>query len=68
MRKPKTMTDVLRKAIANSGETRYRISQGTGIDQASLMRFARGDASLRLDRADALAAYLNLELVERKAK
>jgi transcriptional regulator with XRE-family HTH domain len=63
-----TMTDVLRTAIQESGLTRYRIATDTGIGETSLMRFMRGETSLRLDRADALAEYLGLELVKRKAK
>jgi transcriptional regulator with XRE-family HTH domain len=66
-RKP-TMTDVLKAAIAESGLTRYRIAKDTGIDEAALMRFMRGETSLRLDRADVLAEYLGLELTKRKAK
>ena len=32
----------------------------------SIMRFVRGSQSLRLDMADLLAAYLGLELRQRK--
>jgi hypothetical protein len=68
-KKPKpTMTDVLKAAIEGSGLTRYRIAKDTGIDEAALMRFVRGETSLRLDRADVLAEYLGLELVRRKGK
>jgi transcriptional regulator with XRE-family HTH domain len=70
MSKKKTpmMTDVLKAAIRDSGLTRYRIAKDTGIDEAALMRFLRGETSLRLDRADVLAEYLGLELIRRKAK
>jgi len=64
-----TMTDVLKTAIEESGLTRYRIATDTGIGETSLMRFVRGETSLRLDKADVLADYLGLELVKkRKAK
>ncbi|MFZ1933869.1 MAG: helix-turn-helix transcriptional regulator [Thermoguttaceae bacterium] len=67
-RKP-TMTNALKAAITESGLTRYRIAKDTGIDEAALMRFMRGETSLRLDKADVLAEYLGLELVKkRKAK
>jgi transcriptional regulator with XRE-family HTH domain len=66
-RKP-TMTEVLKAAIEESGLTRYRIAKDTGIDQAALMRFMRGETSLRLDRADVLSGYLGLELTERTAE
>jgi transcriptional regulator with XRE-family HTH domain len=62
------MTDVLKAAIEQSGLTRYRIAKDTGIDEAALMRFVRGETSLRLDRADVLAEFLGLELAKRKAK
>jgi transcriptional regulator with XRE-family HTH domain len=62
------MTELLRAAIGQSGLTRYRIAKDTGIDEAALMRFVRGETSLRLDRADLLADYLGLKLVKLKAK
>ncbi len=62
--KPKAiMTDVLRAAIESSGVTEYKIAQETGILATSLGRFMRGETSLRLDKADVLAAYLGLRLV-----
>ena len=57
-----TLTDVLRAAIQRSGLTYYRIGKATGIDETNLGRFARGDMSIRLDKADWLAAYLGLRL------
>lgn len=70
MSKSKTpsLSDVLQKAIAESGLTLYRIAKDTGIIKTSLMRFMAGETSLRLDKADALAEYLGLELVKRKTK
>ena len=63
------MTDVLRKAITESGLTLYRIAKDTGVMKTSLMRFMAGETSLHLSKADVLAAYLGLELVKkRKAK
>lgn len=61
-----SMADVLKTAIEESGLTRYRIAKDTGIPETSLMRFMRGETSLRLDKADVLAAYLGLELVNRQ--
>ena len=62
--KPKpTLTDVLRAAIEQSGLTRYRIAKETGIPESHLGRFVRGKMSVRLDKADKLAAYLGLQLV-----
>jgi transcriptional regulator with XRE-family HTH domain len=58
-----TMTEVLRAAIERSGLTVYRIGKATGVDAANLGRFVRGELSIRLDKADKLAAYLGLRLV-----
>jgi plasmid maintenance system antidote protein VapI len=67
-RKSTTMTDVIKAAIEKSGLTQYRIAKDTRIPATSIMRFIRGETSLRLDKADVLAEYLGLELVTRKAK
>lgn len=64
----KTMTDVLRAAIKDSGLSAYRISKDTGLVVTSIIRFMEGETSLRLARADVLAAYLGLELTKLKAK
>jgi transcriptional regulator with XRE-family HTH domain len=58
----KTMTEVLRRAIRESGLPMLKIAEDTGIQRASLIRFARGDQSLRLDVADKLATYFRLSL------
>jgi transcriptional regulator with XRE-family HTH domain len=62
--KPKpTPTDALKAAIEKSGLTYYRIGKATGIDEVNLARFVRGELSIRLDKADRLAAFLGLRLV-----
>lgn len=65
MRKSKpqrTLTEMLKAAIEQSGLTYYRIAKAIGIDEANLGRFVRGELSVRLDKADRLAAYLGLRL------
>jgi|TARA_B100000809_G_scaffold245086_1_gene271700 plasmid maintenance system antidote protein VapI len=47
------------------------LEQETGVKRQSIMRFLRGERSLRLDIADKLAAHFELELKSssrRKAK
>ena len=61
------MTEVLKAAIEESEVSRYRIAQDTGILETPLSRFMAGKTSLRLDKADAPAAYLQLELTKRKS-
>ena len=67
---PETMTETLQRAIAESGLPMLRLANETGVERTSLLRFARGDHSLRLAAADKLAAYFGLELqpTGRKAK
>lgn len=57
------MTEVLKAAINKSGLTQYKIARDTGVLATALGRFMRGESSLRLDKAERLAAYLGLRLV-----
>lgn len=69
MPKQTTMTDVLRKALndaVNDGSSFREIERATGIVRQSLMPFARGEQSLRLDKADLLATYLGFELKRKR--
>jgi len=65
MPKQQTMTGVLQdrlnEAVA-AGETFRSIERATGVIRQSLMPFAKGECTLRLDKADRLAAYFGLEL------
>lgn len=64
----RTMSDVLRSAIQESGLSAYRISKDTGLVVSSIIRFVNGETSLRLDKADALAEYLGLELLKKRKR
>jgi plasmid maintenance system antidote protein VapI len=57
-----TMSDVLRRAIVESGKALIALERETGIQRGSLSRFLRGKQSLRLDLADKLAAHFGLAL------
>jgi len=59
---PETMSDTLKRAIAESGQSLIGIQRETGVNRISLIRFMRGETSLRLDVADKLATYFGLEL------
>jgi plasmid maintenance system antidote protein VapI len=61
------MTELLRQAIAGSGESFIGLERATGVLRQSIMKFARGEQSLRLDLADRLAAYFGIES-QRKGK
>ena len=56
------ISDLLRHTIAESGVSYNAMQKETGVTRASIMRFVRGDQSLRLDVADRLAAFFDLEL------
>jgi transcriptional regulator with XRE-family HTH domain len=57
------LTDPIRKALTESGIPLLVLSKATGIARASLIRFRRGETSLRLDVADKLAAYFGIRAV-----
>jgi sugar (pentulose or hexulose) kinase len=52
----------LRKYLDTCGQTRYAVSQATGIPQSVLSRFVMNGQPLRGVNADILAEYLGLEL------
>jgi plasmid maintenance system antidote protein VapI len=62
-----SLSDVLKPALAESGLAHIALERATGVKRASIMRFLRGETSLRLDKADRLAAFLGLELRARRA-
>jgi plasmid maintenance system antidote protein VapI len=59
------ISDLLRRTIVESGVSYNALQKATGVTRASIMRFVRGDQSLRLDMADRLAEYFGLELRKR---
>jgi transcriptional regulator with XRE-family HTH domain len=60
------MTDRLRKAVNDCPLPFQALERETGVLRQTLMKFARGETSIRLDIADKLAAYFGLELTERE--
>lgn len=62
MGKPKPFGDQLRNAVIDSGQSRYQISNATGIPQSNLCDFVHGKRSLSLARIDRLFSYLDLRL------
>jgi hypothetical protein len=61
------LSEQLRQAIRDCGESRYALSKRTGIDQSTLTRFMSGERGLRLDVVDVLAEELGLELRPKRA-
>jgi plasmid maintenance system antidote protein VapI len=69
-RRPKTkLSDEVRKAIDDSGESRYAIAKATGIDESALGKFYNGQRGITTDTLDRLAEHLELRIVmDRKQK
>ena len=61
-KKPPRLSDQLRQAIEQSGQSRYAISKKTRIDESVLSKFVRGLRGMSLDAVDALGEYLGLRL------
>jgi len=66
MSKRLTFTDQVRKAVLESGLSRYELWKRTGIDQATLCRFVHGQGGLSTKGFDKLAEVLGLQVVVRK--
>ena len=57
------VTDQLRQAIDDSGLTRYRIAQETGISESTLAHFYNGYRGLSMNALNALGEFLDLKIV-----
>jgi hypothetical protein len=55
-------TEQLRRAILHDGRSRYAISRESGIDEAVLSRFVRGERGLSSETIDVLMEFLGLGL------
>jgi transcriptional regulator with XRE-family HTH domain len=61
-----TFSDQLRRAILDSGLTRYVISRETGVAESVLSRFVRGERGLSTESIDPLMEFLGLEIRPRR--
>ena len=62
------LTDQVRQAIEDCGETRYQICKATGLDNATLCRFVSGERGMSMEAFDAVAEYLELDIVSRRKR
>ena len=62
MTAPADIQEQLRQAILSGPMTRYALAKITGVTQAVLSQFVRGNRSITMDTAAKLAAVLGLEL------
>lgn len=59
------LTETIKAAIKASDETPAAIARGAGIHKASLCRLLSGERGLDVASIEAVADYLNLEIVVR---
>ena len=60
------LSNQIRRAIKDSGLTRYRISQETDIDEGTLCKFFNGQCGLSMKALDRLGDYLDLNITTRR--
>ncbi len=66
--KANSATDALRQELAESELSFHELERQTGVKRQSLMKFVRGEQSLRLDMADRLMEFFGLVLTKRREK
>lgn len=59
----KLVSDQIRQAIDDSGLTRYRIAQETGISETALALFYNGQRGLSMKALNALGTFLQLKII-----
>ena len=64
---PDTISGQLRWFLEHCGESAYRLDRETGVSNACLSRFLRGERGLTLASVDKLANHLGLRLVRDEA-
>jgi len=62
------MIATLKKAIRDSDLTYTEIQREIGVKRNSLLRFMRGETSLRLDLADERAAFFKIKVSGPKSR
>lgn len=62
-KKTRLVSDQLRQVIDESGLTRYRISQETGISETALALFYNGQRGLSMKALNALGEFLQLKII-----
>jgi plasmid maintenance system antidote protein VapI len=60
-----SISEALREALREA-DSLYAVHHATDVPKASIIRFLRGEQSLRLDMADRLAEHFNLSLRKNK--
>ncbi len=59
------ISNQVKQAIAESGESLNELGRQTGVSDSQLSRFMRGERGLNTTTLDRLAEYLGLELTKK---
>ena len=62
------LSEQVRRAVAESGMSRYAICKAIGMHESVMSRFMNGKGGLQQDSLDALADLLELDIVARKTR
>jgi plasmid maintenance system antidote protein VapI len=65
-RKHTPLTEQLRQAVLNCGETQYAVCKATGIDKTAMSRFINGERGVSMKVMNTLGEYLGLRIVADK--
>jgi len=65
-KKTPLLTEQLRQAILDCGETQSDVCRATGIDKSALSRFMSGERGVSMENLNILGQYLGLDLVPRR--
>jgi transcriptional regulator with XRE-family HTH domain len=57
-----SLADTLRRAIQESGMSRYAIAEQSGVDEGTLSKFVRGLKTINVETADKLMNLFGLEV------
>ena len=63
-----TLSDQVRRAVDESGLSRYRICQELDLAEATMSRFMSGKGGLSMNTLDALAELLDLNITTGKPR
>ncbi len=65
---PQTVSEALREAIRESGQSAREIERATGVHNGMLSRFLRDERGLSTPTVDKLANHLGLRLVKARRR
>ena len=67
-RKPKPLSEQLRRLIEQGPLTRYRIAKDSGVDASQLLRFVHRRGKLTTDSLDKIGEVLKLQITSELEK